>query len=270
MGSEVAVAQKRSQILMMAQRMADEGAHYLWGAEGHKPTKEKQYLYAPVVLDKARIGETSFCAATLTVGGVVYVCAGRCLHPDLKKVSPQAKVVDTPQSDANLASFVDKYGGKANSQYGWGFELTPRVIKGDKIMDYSRNVDLTGKVAWGEGCDDTLHFDCGGFVRWIVKQVCGCSIAGISMGDPSKMVNTWGKPLGTLVAEGDTVLPADILVYTGHIAFATGVPPTPYSKTGTYNLAQAESATEGVNYGKPHRATNQKCIRLSESTLLGR
>lgn len=130
-------------------------------------------------------------------------------------------------------------------------------------MNYATGENLTDKLVWGEGCDDTLHFDCGGFVRYVVRQVCGVSVAGIN-GRPDP------QPLGTLVAQGDPVLPADILVYDGHIAFATGEDTIPYSKTSFYHLAQAESATEGVNYGKLHKSQNVKCIRLSESVLLGR
>lgn len=176
-------------------------------------------------MSKDRADESCFCAAKLMVGGDVYVCAGRCLHPDLAKVRPSPKVVLSPKSDANVLAFIEKYGSKPDAQYGWGFELTPRVIMGKDIRDYGRNLLLSNQLVWGEGCDDTQHFDCGGFVRYVVKQVCHTAIAGISA-DPSKK-NAYGKEMGTLVTEGDTVLPADILVYNGHIAFATGVPALP-------------------------------------------
>ncbi|MGD0566997.1 MAG: hypothetical protein ABSA78_01220 [Candidatus Sulfotelmatobacter sp.] len=269
MANEALCDHTRAEIISLAGRIADGGAHYLWGAEGLLPSRGARNLYAPVVLSKDKVEQTCFCAATLTVENVVYVCAGRCLHSDVKKLSPAPQVVNSPKSDANVLRFIDQYQSKSDAQFGWGFELTPRVIRGDKIMDYAHNLDLTDTLVWGEGCDDTLHFDCGGFVRWIVKQVCGVSISGISgVPDPSKMMNSHGKPIGSLVAEGDTVLRADILVYPGHIGFATGIPATPYSKNGRYRLAQAESATAGVTFGEEHNAPNQKCIRLSESTLL--
>src|SRR5690242_20389782 len=85
----------RAQILALAKRLADDGAHYLWGAEAHKPTRSAKHLYAPVVLSKDRADESCFCAAKLLVQGELYVCAGRCLHPDLAKVSPQTKVVNS-------------------------------------------------------------------------------------------------------------------------------------------------------------------------------
>jgi len=246
MSNEALCDHTRSEILSLSKRLADGGAHYLWGAEGLKPSSGARQFYAPVVLSKDKIDETSFCAATITVEKVVFVCAGRCLHPDLAGVAPKSKLVPSPKDDANVQRFIDQYQAKPSSQYGWGFDLTPRVIRGDKIMDYAHNIDLTDKLVWGEGCDDTLHFDCGGFVRYVVKQVCGVSIAGISgVPDPATKMNSHNKPMGSLVAEGDTVLPADILVYSGHIAFATGLPVTKYSKNTYYNLAQAEKCHRG-------------------------
>ena len=70
--------------------------------------------------------------------------------------------------------------------------------------------------------------------------------------------------------EGDPILPADILVYAGHIAFAIGSPSQSYSKLTKYALAQAESAVYGVNYSRTHSQQSQKCIRLSASTLLNK
>lgn len=256
---------KRIDILALAIRLAADGAHYLWSAEGHKPTKAARNL-APAVLSKDQADKTCFCAATLTYGGVVYVCAGRCLHPDLAGIAPTPKVVNSPKDDGNLQRFIDKYGSNLDAEYGWGFELTPRVVKGDSIMDYTRNVDLTGQVVWGEGCDDTLHFDCGGFVRYVVNQVCDVPIAGISA-NPTQP-NSKGKPMGRVLTEGEMVMPADILDYGGHIGFATGVPQLAYSKNAYYGLAQAESATVGVTFGYVHKAANKQCIRLSDSTLL--
>jgi hypothetical protein len=148
--------------------------------------------------------------------------------------------------------------------------LTPRLVQGDSIMDYmtSPATNLTGAVVWGEGCDDTQHFDCGGFVRHVVRKVCGLPIDGIS--DNPERLNLVGEKMGSLVAEGDPMLPADILVYPGHIAFATEkCAGQNYNKHQAYEVAQAESAVFGVNV-KQRGGTSQKCIRLSTSTLLNK
>ncbi|HKD24604.1 MAG TPA: hypothetical protein VKC66_01625 [Xanthobacteraceae bacterium] len=272
---------KRLDILNYAKRLATpDGAHYLWGTEGEKPTVGGKVSYAPVVMDQTKLSETCFCAATIDVGGTTYVCPGRFKHQDLSSIKPSQKIALMPNEPVfednsaiqEVRRFIDKYGGNNNSQIGWGFELTPRVIKGNSIMDYTTKKDLTGALVWGEGCDDTQHFDCGGFVRHVVKHICGVSISGISdilKGHEKR--NVHGEPMGTLLTEDDAILPADILLYPGHIAFAIDSPPgMMYSQIGHYCVAQAESATNGVSYGKRHDAKNAGCIRLSPSTLLNR
>lgn len=125
--------------------------------------------------------------------------------------------------------------------------------------------DITDKVVWGEGCDDTMHFDCGGFVKWIVRQTCKILIEGIAPAGK----NAHGQVLGTLLDEGDAMLPADILVYKNHIGFAIADRGETYSKVTSYALAQAECATLGVTYGTVHTQTNLRCIRLTDSVLFG-
>ena len=74
--------------------------------------------------------------------------------------------------------------------------------------------------------------------------------------------------MGRLLKEGEPVLPADILLYKGHIAFALGDRPgQAYSIKEKFTVLQAESAIYGLNYTKA-RGGHTHCIRLSESTLL--
>lgn len=266
--------QKRNDILAYCKRLADDGAHYLWGASGEKPTANGNVSYAPIVLDSTRLQETCFCAATITVANVPYVCAGRFRHADLRGVQPANKFATAkigppdPASAKQLQAFIDKNAKSPSAQVGWGFDLTPRAVQGTDVMDYESHTNLGGVVVWGEGCDDTQHFDCGGFVRHVVKKVCGVAIDGISS-DPEKK-NSFGEPRGILVNEGDEMLPADILVYAGHIAFAIVATSQKYLPVAKYAVAQAESAVYGVNYGKTHDQKSTKCIRLSPSTLLNR
>jgi hypothetical protein len=76
-----------------------------------------------------------------------------------------------------------------------------------------------------------------------------------------------------LKANQDKVLPADILVWTGHVAFSTGKggigedKPLYIEAKTSYQVAQAESAAEGVNFGKSHTGTPVACIRLSDDAL---
>src|ERR1700693_1555174 len=141
--------QKRTDILAYAKRLADDGAHYLWGAAGDKPSTNGAVRYAPVVLDPDRPELSSFCAATITVSNVVYVCAGRFRHDGLATAKPAKKIavpsVGPPEdlSRRELLAFIEKNGKNPASQVGWGFDLTPRVVKGDSIMDYSTSTNVT-------------------------------------------------------------------------------------------------------------------------------
>ena len=197
--------QKRNDILGYAFRLADEGAHYLWGANGDKPTKDGNVEYADVVLDPDKPEKSSFCAASIVVGGITYVCAGRFRHGDLASTPPINKIVVTANAPVNkdsaplkeVLAFIEKNRNNKAAQIGWGFDLTPRVVKGDSIKDYSTGTDVTNAVVWGEGCDDTLHFDCGGFVRHVVKKVCSVPIDGISANPGQK--NILGEVMATEV-----------------------------------------------------------------------
>ena len=267
----MATADKRREaILEFAKGLADDGAHYLWGAAALRPTRTQSQLFAPALLSQDRAKESCFCAATNTVGNQVYVCAGRCSR------MTGGGLIASPETDTLLKMFIERWAGKTpNGQYGWGDTLTPRMVKGDRIMDYRRGVDLTNRVVWGEGCDDTLHFDCGTFVRYVVQQVCGVDITGIStLQDPSVMKTSKGGAMGRrLKTNQDKVLPADILVWTGHVAFATGKggkgedQPLYIEAETAYQVAQAESAAEGVNFGKSHTGKPVACIRLSDDAL---
>jgi hypothetical protein len=84
--------QKRTDILSFAKRLADDGAHYLWGANGEKPAANGTVSYAPVVLDTDKLQVTCFCAAIINYGAVQYVCAGRFRHADLRGAQPAQKI----------------------------------------------------------------------------------------------------------------------------------------------------------------------------------
>jgi hypothetical protein len=252
---------KREEIVKYARRLADEGAHYLWGAAGEKPG-ENGLILAPPVLDKNRPKETIFCAATLKN----CVCVGRC-----GAIKSTKKVWDLTGENAEVAAFISRY--QNTLQVGWGSELTPRLISGypDKNSiptDYSRGdkTSLLGKIVWGEGCDDTQHFDCGGFIRYVVKQVCSVNISGFD--NNPNLANAFGR-LSYDVDIGTPILPGDILVYHGHIAFVDFGNNTNYSRGGSFKVVHAEGAVSGVNYGRT-RTGDIRCIRLSSATLLKR
>jgi len=279
----------RRRILEVAAQVAAEGAHYLWGTNGDIPGAPNSPLtFAPPELSTDDNKDLAFCAAWNHVEHKVFVCAGRCRAVTSK---PEVWI---PKGDQRLEAFLATNGNK--SFYHWGTDLTPRRVHGSgdgTPVDYTGRAsyaddvknnkiaatdpratgNLDGIVVWGEGCDDTRHFDCYGFVSWVVKQACGVTI---ERGKPiPTQKNPVGEPIGILVDASDPGLPADIIVYPGHIAFATnpavsrqstdehGKPVTVTS----YTLAQAESAVYGVTSGKQRSDAPSYRVRLTDSTL---
>jgi cell wall-associated NlpC family hydrolase len=282
--SEEQIRQKRQAILDLAQRLAKDGAHYLWGGNGDRPG-EGDVKLANAVLDPANPQNTIFCAASNQADGRTNVCAGRFRAPGLPPppspatdrlaLAKGATVNSSSPAMQALLKFIDQYKTRPNSQTAWGFDLTPRVLLGSGIIDYGAGgKDITGSVVWGEGCQGTQHFDCAGFVRHVVLKVCGVSIAGITDGAARAMaanvkeVKAWGAPVGTLLAEGDPMEPADILIYPGHIAFAIAGPGVSYRKAAPYAVAQADCACFGVNYNVVHAQASTACVRLSSRVLI--
>jgi hypothetical protein len=265
---------KRNAIITRAQKMCKDGAHYLWSAEGQMPNDGGTVSFAEVKLDVSALELTTFCAATVTYKNTVYVCTGRFRHPGLANWPPPEKkpilkgqkisADSTDPKIQGLVAFINQYANNKGAQVGWGLKLTPRRVRGNDVTDYQDGKDLDDAVVWGEGCDGTRHFDCGGFVRWVANDVCKTSIAGIKEEVIDKKGND--PPRGELVPEDEVLLPGDILVYKGHIAFALGG--ETYKKGLGFRIVQAESACYGVNSGKTHSG-DIGCIRLLPSTLLG-
>lgn len=256
----------RQRLLSVAKQLADEGAHYLWGGDGEIPSAQNLSLFAPTVLSFDTNTNLAFCAAWKKVENKPFVCSGRCLAV----ANGHNFLVPFPEQDPRLAAFIARYASA--SQTNWGTELTPRKVLGSgagEPVNYNVKppIHLNGQVVFGEGCDDTKHFDCYGFVNWIVQQVCGVTITrGTSI---PLLKNPSGDPIGTYLAPNDPGLPADLLIYPGHIAFAIGSPATSDSSV-TYWLAQAEASIYGVTHGKPRSDTPTQRVRLSDSTLLNK
>ena len=268
---------RRTAIMALCQKLATDGAHYLWGAEGLRPSSKAPHYFAPraVSLDKSARASTTFAAAQhFDQDAQRFVCAGRCFVVS----SPANAIIANPASDNKLEAFIKNCIDKHLEPWNCHEKLTPRLILGTgdgEPRDYNESTEYTKRkqghldktLVWGESCNDKLHFDCGGFVRWVVSQVCAMSIAGISKYPTQK--NAFGQPMARLLTKDDTVMKADILVYAGHIAFATGTPALKYDPHTHYNVAQADCATNGVNYNVVHQKDNTSCIRLSDSTLVG-
>ncbi len=118
---------KRAAIVALARRLADDGAHYLWGAEGQKPGERGLTLAQPV-LDPAQPKKTVFCAGVL--GGCV--CVGRFRASGFNAMRPPEKVWDLANASGqdDVVAFIKRNQSNPAAQVGWGSELTPRLITG--------------------------------------------------------------------------------------------------------------------------------------------
>ncbi|HKV51454.1 MAG TPA: hypothetical protein VJO52_09655 [Gemmatimonadaceae bacterium] len=289
---------RRKAIIDFACNIAHGGAHYLWGSFGDRPPASGSF--ADVNLSTGAYGDATFCAATTSVrdgpkdaGGQPtvqkYVCAGRFNHKDVAGrlgfpprsgappvTPPTPGPIAIPQNDENLKNFVELYQRNHGAQVGWDSRLTPRKMSGNVIWYGHNNMPLNDCVVWGEGCDDTLHFDCNSFIRYVFNHVCGLNLVqNWQVAALETLTNPWGGKIASLVSEStganpEYVLPGDVFVYEGHTALALAKTRQEYKRSTHYSVVQAESGTEGVNDYHDYPKANTKCLRLTASTLLGR
>lgn len=139
------------------------GSHYLWGAAGATPNEQDgaHYRTGAVYLDAdAKSNEKpSVFAATCDVDGH-YVCSG-----SFKQFINETGGGYTYPSDANLTKYLDELRKlPSNSNwYPYRGRFTPRVMRG-------KNLDTDNdRLVWGEDCRYVRHFDCVGFVNFVLS-----------------------------------------------------------------------------------------------------
>ncbi|CAN5152252.1 hypothetical protein BH11PSE4_BH11PSE4_05390 [soil metagenome] len=151
MGSDTAA---RQHVINIALQQAYDGAHYMWGSRGGRPNDNSvSTRFNPKnVTDMSRL---SFCAAFTDRDGGAQVCGGRWM----RRAVPEGTRNPTTASDPKLQAWLAANGHK--SEINWDSSLTPRLTKG---------VGVKTQIVWGEGCDDTRHFDCIAFVNWCLGK----------------------------------------------------------------------------------------------------
>jgi hypothetical protein len=185
------------------------GSHYLWGAAGATPNQQDGAYYrtGAVNLDAdAKSNEKpSVFAASCDVDGH-YVCAG-----NFKEFIDQTGGGYTYPSDVNLTKYLDEIRKLPSNSYWYPYKsrFTPRVMKGNNLgADDNR-------IVWGEDCRYVRHFDCVGFVNFVLSlttsQKWSFSISQYAAGS---ITGATSVPLDSPIVDGD------ILVRnTEHIAF---------------------------------------------------
>lgn len=184
----------RNMVVAVAQRIYQSGAHYLWGSQGdgHVP------MVRPNTFGESQ-ADRCLNAASLD-GTKLYACAGRPNNPD---VQGRARWGGSTLEEANRTG---------PSQYLW-----PRYYRdGD-----TANPSPSGLV-YGEACQDKLHFDCAGFVRFCFRLILGAAMIPRNATMRSQATLIWSVGQGGI--RSADIFPADLL-YTSdynHVAVATG------------------------------------------------
>jgi len=135
------------------------GSHYLWGAAGATPQGQDGASYRPnsVYLAQSSLDPSSPCifAAACDVQGH-FVCAGAF------KRFPGGRAATRYDSDLqNYLASLNDYDSSANWPCYYDV-FTPRVVQG-------YNVAEKGTIVWGEDCRYRRHFDCIGFVNYVLS-----------------------------------------------------------------------------------------------------
>jgi cell wall-associated NlpC family hydrolase len=136
------------------------GSHYLWGSAGATPNAHDGAWYRtgsvgmerPLSFDPAH---PSIFAATCDVDDH-FVCAGA-----YKKMFGGGYGYAT---DKELTDYLDKISKLPSGDWPpYAGGLTPRVVQG-KNVDPDKN-----RIVWGEDCRNVRHFDCIGFVNFVLS-----------------------------------------------------------------------------------------------------
>lgn len=139
------------------------GSHYLWGAAGATPTEQDGAFYRAgsvnLDTDAKSNDQPSVFAATCDVDDH-FVCAG-----NFTQFTTETAGGYTYSSDATLTNYLDEL-RKLPSKLHWypyKSRFTPRVVKGKNIGADDK------RLVWGEDCRYVRHFDCIGFVNFVLS-----------------------------------------------------------------------------------------------------
>jgi hypothetical protein len=172
------------------------GSHYLWGSTGATPIVgggafyrnpgEDDLLSVPVTIAPPLLHRRSPCvgAALCTAAGY-YVCAGRfrkingSMISDFNDPALLSFLSDCRPTDSRRVrhtrilkqvTYVSR-----SPEVGWQSlfmrRLTPRVILGSGVQDIPSGEIITGRAVWGEDCTNVRHFDCLGFIHYVLNHI---------------------------------------------------------------------------------------------------
>jgi len=203
---------RRRQIVQLANKILNSGAHYLWGAQSN----------GQVRMCRNAVGETDeqiyLFAASLN-GGTQYVCAGRSAHPNVVRLHQRRTLEQANQAAATNGS---------------GYKWTRYYRDGDTVNP------SPSALVYGESCGGKLHFDCAGFVRHCYRQVLNIPIRSMR----GRTTEVWRRAGNNDTLANIDIYPGDILYGHGHVGLATGK--TEYGAVSPNMAIHAYHARVGV------------------------
>ncbi|MGC1483352.1 MAG: hypothetical protein WA789_06120 [Candidatus Acidiferrum sp.] len=229
------------------------GSHYLWGSAGASPGLLNGSRYRPgsVYWNEAslQLPNLSVSAAKCDVAGH-YVCAGR-----FEKCGGHIVGDDDPA----LTQLRSQYANGLLAQ--WDSRprtLTPRVVRG-------KDVHGADKIVWGENCYVIRHFDCIGFINYVLGET--TKIPDQKTGW-SGSIDQWASNWTTDVPLGDPAVAGDILIryddddkgvrHFHHIAFLDD----------NKFVIQAEMASAGVHADERYNPSSWQMRRRLEDRYI--
>ncbi len=221
------------------------GSHYIWGAAGDVPGKDNgaPYRRSSVQIDtpSLRLDSPSVFAAQCHQDQKFgkFVCAGRFAKPGFG-----GRYASTTDRD-----YIDYLEGlKRIPQAAWQpFYLvySPRKVQGG-------NVSNNGLIVWGEDCRNKRHFDCIGFINYVLSYTTTVKNAGFSIKQfrDGQTMTQEIKPMNAARVPGDIVVRG-----YDHIGFLT-------EKGGETYVIQAQDHTSDVHEDEKYDGGGTWDLRL--------
>lgn len=186
------------------------GSHYLWGSAGAKPTKQDGAFYrrgsVELAADASSNEEPSVFAATCDVDGH-FVCAG-----NFQQFTKDTGGGYTTATDIELTDYLDMLRKDPDHAHWYPYKgrFTPRVMKGTNFDPKTDN----NRIVWGEDCRGVRHFDCVGFVNFVLNVTTGQQWTFNISQYGAAMTSATSVPLDSPPEDGDILVNG-----TEHIAF---------------------------------------------------
>jgi len=244
----------------LAREFVDE-SHYLWGTAGNRPNwgdgnpgggktmaaRMRDYSLDPKATAREKV--LAVCMAVQNRFDGYNTCAGRS----------RMYAAEKPDLDAFLKSCQDAIDKGITDQTEWTGAGSKKNLFPRKYH-FRGALKNSGKVVWGESCDDVHHFDCVGLVNYCYAKHWYQTGFGLSISQ-YRNANQGTSP----VTKDKDRKDADILIKpsNGHIAMLCSIGDDWY-------VVQASDTDIGLNDDHPYRPSDWDRYRMNAAYLVPR